>query len=366
MAGKREGHLCGACPADAYTQRRPCSFRACDEALGSGAILLLDIRKSAAFLVLLVPSVACLTLRLPIHQDVAQRIMHGPSQVRSRFSLGRLSRITTVLGSMIVGAGLGTVAAGEFGASAPDAALSATACATLFAANILGLVGRLGVERYDGCKGLVLSAADANALLLTASFVGLGVVGGRYTIGDKGGVHFLGCVCQGVHEDGFVNPLPSAIFGPIHEDKMSVAHMVAAVPFSIVDCILGCMGYMPASVRVAMTDPRVQASALRGGAHGALMAHSLGTLEARLLKANMDWAGTMELLSPPPPFGWEEGTVRTCGRFDPICSGPLMSVAKHMLAAPVNYQLRDISDVRSGMVHMRPFYTRHLAGADAL
>ena len=72
----------------------------------------------------------------------------------------------------------------------------------------------------------------------------------------------------------------------------------------------------------------------------------------------------MMLLSPPPPFGWEEGTVRTCGRFDPICSGPLMSVAKH-LRAPVNYVLRDISHQSAGFVHERPYYTRHLAGADA-
>lgn len=301
-----------------------------------------------------------------LHQDVTKRIMHGPSQARSRFSLARLSRTMTILGSLIIGAGLGTIGAGELGASPPEAALSATTCSALFGAGIVSLVSKVGMGRSDSGQGLALSSTDVDAILLATSYVGLGLVGGRYTIGKKGGVHFLGCICQGVHEDGFYNPLPSRIFGPIHEDKMSVAHMIAAVPFSVVDSILGCMGYMPASVRVAMLDPRVQASALRGGVRGALQAHSLGTLEARLLKANMAWAGTMELLSPPPPFGWEEGTVRTCGRFDPICSGPFMSVAKHMLAAPINYSLRDISDVKTGMVHMRPYYTRHLAGADAL
>ena len=290
-------------------------------------------------------------------QDVTQRIIHGPLRARSRFSLGRISRIMAVLGSACAGAGMGALSAAACGASAPDAALTATATAGLVSAAAFGAVSNFGVD-----TGLSLSAADANALLLATSFLGLGLVGGRYLFGTSSPdcVHFSGCFSNGCHEDKFVNPFPSAIFGPVHEDKMSVWHMLACAPFSIADPILACMGYMPASLRMAMRDSRVRDAALDGGALGGLEAHSLGTLEARLLKANMAWAGTMVLLSPPPPFGWEEGTVRHCGRFDPICSGPLMSVAKQ-LAAPVTYHVRDISRASDGIVHMRPTYRRHMS-----
>ncbi len=296
-------------------------------------------------------------------EGLAQRIIHGPVRAQSRFSLGRLSRITTVLAGACTGAGIGAASAGALGASAPDAAWAATAGAALCAAGTVSSMSRLGKGSSDGRKGLVLSAADANALLLGSSFLGFGLVGGRYTMSKTGDVHLNGCLCHGLDEDVFRNPHPSLIFGRTHEDDMSLAHMLASMPFSLVDCLLGCMGYMPASGRVAMRDPAVQASALRGGVVS-LQGHSLGSIEGRLLKANMAWRGTMMLLSPPPPFGWEEGTVRTCGRFDPICSGPLMSVAKH-LRAPVNYVLRDISHQSAGFVHQRPSYTRHLAGADA-
>ena len=297
-------------------------------------------------------------------EGLAQRIIHGPVRGRSRFSLGRLSRITTVLGGACTGAGIGAASAGAAGASAPEAAWAATACAAIVAAASVRAVSCFGEDTgsKNGRKGLVLSAADANALLLGASFLGFGLVGGRYTIGKAGDVHLNGCLCQGLDEDEFRNPHPSTIFGRTHEDDMSLAHLLAAMPFSLVDCLLGCMGYMPASVREAMRDPVVQASALRGGVVS-LQGHSLGSIEGRLLKANMAWRGPMMLLSPPPPFGWEEGTVRTCGRFDPICSGPVMSVAKH-LHAPVNYVLRDISHQSKGFVHQRPYYVRHMAGAD--
>jgi hypothetical protein len=297
-------------------------------------------------------------------EGLAQRIIHGPVRGRSRFSLGRLSRITTVLGGACTGAGIGAASAGAAGASAPEAAWAATACAAIVAAASVDAVSRFGEDTgsKNGRKGLVLSAADANALLLGASFLGFGLVGGRYTIAKTGDVHLNGCLCQGLDEDEFRNPHPSAIFGRTHEDDMSLAHLLASMPFSLVDCLLGCMGYMPASVRAAMRDPAVQASALRGGVVS-LQGHSLGSIEGRLLKANMAWRGPMMLLSPPPPFGWEEGTVRTCGRFDPICSGPIMSVAKH-LRAPVNYVLRDISHQSKGFVHQRPYYVRHMAGAD--
>lgn len=296
-------------------------------------------------------------------EELARRIIHGPGRARSRFSLGRLSRITTVLAGACTGAGIGAASAGAMGASAPDAAWAATAGAAFCAAGTVSSMSRFGKDSSDGRKGLVLSAADANALLLGASFLGFGMVGGRYTMSKTGVVHLNGCLCQGLDEDVFRNPHPSLIFGRTHEDDMSLAHILACMPFSLVDCLLGCMGYMPSSGRVAMLDPAVQASALRGGVVS-LQGHSLGSIEGRLLKANMGWRGTMMLLSPPPPFGWEEGTVRTCGRFDPICSGPLMSVAKH-LRAPVNYVLRDISHQSAGFVHERPYYTRHLAGADA-
>jgi hypothetical protein len=312
-------------------------------------------------------------------QDVVQRIIHGPQRARSRFSLGRLSRITTVLSSACAGAGIGACGAGALGADAPDAALAATACASVLSAGAIIAISKVAAQSGSGAQGYVLSAADANALLLGASFIGVGLVGGRYGVNvgrsKLGGVMLAGSFCQGCDFDGFVNPYPSAIFGQTHEDKMSILHMLLSAPFSMTDCLLGCMGFMPASVRLAMKDPRVQAVAQRGGVQGALQAHSLGTLEARLLKANMAWTGSMVLMSPPPPFGWEEGTVRTCGRFDPICSGPLMSVAKHMLQAPVSYKLDDISKAEEGVVHARPKYTqhmsmtgcyaRHLAGLDA-
>ena len=302
-------------------------------------------------------------------QDVTQRILHGPLRTRSRFSAGRLARINGVLASACAGAGLGASGAAGFGASSVDAAIVATAGAAVFSTASVMAISRCCKGHEDGSKGLVLSAADANALLLGVSFLGMGTVGGRYGIGKTklGDVILAGSFCQGCDFDGFANPHPSPIFGRCHEEDgkevrpMTLSHIIACAPFSLTDCLLGCMGYMPASVRVAMADSRVRAAAHRGGA---LQAHSLGTLEARLLKANMAWSGTMTLLSPPPPFGWEEGTKRTCGRFDPICSGPLMSVAKHVFQAPVTYELSDICEPDRGVVHSRPYYLSHLAGAD--
>jgi len=302
-------------------------------------------------------------------QGVAQRVIHGPLRSRSRLGLGRISKISCVLSSACVGAGIGASAAAHLGASQPDAALCATAVAALFCAATVDAVStqKAAAHTSEEGAGLVGSGADANGLLLGTSYLGLWLVGGRYSIGT-GGVHLSGSFCNGVDEDGFENPYPSAVFGRTHENDMTMAHMLACIPFTMADCLLGVMGFMPASLRKAMSDERVQKRASAVSVMGALQAHSLGTLEARLLKANMAWAGDMVLFSPPPPFGWEEGTRRECGRFDPICSGPLMSVAKHLLAAPVSYTMRDLSHARHGLVHAKPLYTRHcaLAGVDGM
>lgn len=81
------------------------------------------------------------------------------------------------------------------------------------------------------------------------------------------------------------------------------------------------------------------------GAGGTLEAHSLGTLEARLVKSLTNWPGRVVLMAPPPFGGGGEGVeagVEThCASRDPICGGLLgrvfdmsSSVLPHPKEAP--------------------------------
>eukprot|EP00960_Hanusia_phi_P049776 759769-Hanusia_phi.AAC.2 len=104
---------------------------------------------------------------------------------------------------------------------------------------------------------------------------------------------------------------------------MCLLHALLDVPFNLVDSLLGMQGILSASGRCALKDERVMEAARKGVR---LEGHSLGTLDARLMKVSMGWDGPVVLLAPPFPGGWEAGVHTVCAHSDPVCFGPAASV----------------------------------------
>jgi hypothetical protein len=214
-------------------------------------------------------------------------------------------------------------------------------------------------EKVEACaRAIGAPLVCLNMALLGASHLGTFIVGSRYTVG-KGEVHVNGWFCQGLDdpEDGpFRNGRPSIIFG--QRVDMHPLHAVLDVPFNAVDTLLAGQGILPASARQALQDPGVAAVAQGGGS---LEAHSLGSIEARLIKGLTNWRGKVVLMAPPPIGGGGEGAeagIEThCASRDPICGGHavrLLDLSAEVLAHP---------KVANPLVHGRLHYVKHLGGA---